>query len=52
MLIGSTEFFFTWQSLFYLPLGVCIGTGICLVSGVYPAWMAANLDPVEALRAE
>lgn len=52
MLIGSTEFFFTWQSLFYLPLGVCIGTAICLVSGVYPAWMAANLDPVEALRAE
>jgi putative ABC transport system permease protein len=52
MLIGSTKFFFTWQSLFYLPLGICVGTAICLASGLYPAWRAANLDPVEALRAE
>lgn len=51
VLISSTKYFFTWQSLFYLPLGVSIGIAICLVSGLYPAWGAANLDLGDALRA-
>jgi putative ABC transport system permease protein len=51
-MIGTTEYFFTFASLFYIPLAMGIGIAICVISGVYPAWMAANLDPVEALRAE
>jgi putative ABC transport system permease protein len=51
-MVGTTEFFFTWQSLWYIPFAMAIGVGICIISGVYPAWQASSLDPIEALRAE
>ncbi|NYT07520.1 MAG: ABC transporter permease, partial [Methanomicrobiales archaeon] len=51
-MVGSTAYFFAPASLIYVPLAMGIGFVTCVVSGVYPAWSASNLDPIEALRAE
>jgi putative ABC transport system permease protein len=51
-MIGNTSYFFLPASLIYVPYGMIIGVVICVGSGLYPAWKASNLDPIDALRAE
>ena len=51
-LLGSADHFFEAGSLVYLPAAMLVGTAICILSGLYPALRASNLDPIEALRAE
>jgi len=51
-MVGSTDYFFLPESLAYIPYAMMVGIAVCILSGVYPAWRAADLDPVEALRAE
>jgi putative ABC transport system permease protein len=41
---------FDTLSFLYLAVGFGFGIGSSLVSGAYPAWKAATLDPVAALR--
>ncbi len=52
IMVGSTKYFFTYDSLIHLPYAMAIGLVICILSGLYPAWRGANMDPIEALRAD
>jgi putative ABC transport system permease protein len=49
-MMGTTEFFFLPASLIYIPEGMLVGMVVCVLSGLYPAWRASNMDPIDALR--
>ena len=52
LLLQTTEYLFVPSTLVHILYGMAFGIGVCLICGIYPAWRAANLNPIDALRHE
>jgi len=49
---GNSSYLFDPMSLLYIFFGMAFGVITSVASGFYPAWKAAQLNPIQALRHE
>jgi len=52
LMLNSTKYLFTVATAISVTEGVGFGIVVCLACGIYPAWQAANMNPIDALRHE
>nr|WP_319375911.1 ABC transporter permease [uncultured Methanoregula sp.] len=52
LMLGTTKYLVTAANGLSVVEGVSFGILICLACGIYPAWQAANMNPIDALRHE
>ena len=52
LILNTTKHLLSVANAFSVAEGMGFGIVICLACGFYPAWRAANLNPIEALRHE
>jgi len=52
LILNTTKHLFSVANALSVAEGMGFGIVICLACGFYPAWRAANLNPIEALRHE
>ena len=52
LVLNTTKHLFTVANALSVAEGMGFGIVICLACGFYPAWRAANLNPIDALRHE
>jgi putative ABC transport system permease protein len=50
LMLQTTQYLLMPSSLVFVVYGVSFGIATSLLSGLYPAWKASNLNPIEALR--